>query len=87
MIPTHVNPSWKTLRSTSKIDVEALFLLRDDKANYNAQHEAPFVVMSNGECNPPKLCGKPVTNVFSVYIGSVPLTLGKFLSESGWSIF
>ena len=54
-VPTHVDPRWKTLKSATKIDIEALFLLRDDRANYNSLNQPPFVVLSNGECfNTPK---------------------------------
>ena len=59
MVPTHVDPSWKTLKAATKINIEALFLLRLDKANYNTKQEAPFVVLSNGECfNTPKYLWK-----------------------------
>ena len=48
MIPKQVDVTWKLAKSNTVLDIDALFVLRDDLPNYSSTH-APFIVESAGE--------------------------------------
>ena len=48
MIPTQLQPMWKSIRRNTLLDLDTLFILTDDLPHYNGK-AAPFVVMAGGE--------------------------------------
>ena len=47
MIPSQVDATWKLAKSNTVLDLDALFVLRDDLPNYSST-DAPFIVESAG---------------------------------------
>ena len=47
VIPTHMDPRWKTITRNTKLNIETIHVLQLDTTNYSGK-DAPFVVMSGG---------------------------------------
>ena len=61
VVPTHLLPTWRTAKSNTLVDLDALFILRDDKPNFRGK-SAPFVIVSEGEFMVAAKCLWPVGN-------------------------